>query len=256
MTLPTAPPAGTPLQAPPERSPQQPAGQPVRRLAEGRSARPPQRLPRRLSLASQTVEALRELVLTGELPPGSRVNEVAVAEQLGISRGPLREAIRHLASEGLLILSPNRGATVPAADPADVRAMFELRTALECAAARLAASRRDERDVARLRSVCAESRATAEDGGSFPYRLDIAFHTALLDTARSPRIAGQVHQVQQQVILLRSQLADDPTHTRASLDDHDAVTEAIAAGDQDTADMAMRHHLDRVRDQMLAALSQ
>ncbi|MGH3648121.1 MAG: GntR family transcriptional regulator, partial [Micromonosporaceae bacterium] len=88
-------------------------------------------LPKRLSLASQTVDALRELVLTGELPPGSRVNEVAVAQQLGISRGPLREAIRHLASEGLLELSPNRGAVVPAAGADDVRAMFELRTALE-----------------------------------------------------------------------------------------------------------------------------
>lgn len=212
-------------------------------------------LPHRASLASQTVEALRELVLTGALPPGTRVNEVAVAEQLGISRGPLREAIRHLASEGLLVLSPNRGALVPAADAEDVRAMFELRTALECAAARHAAERRGDTDVARLRQVCAESRATAEGGGAFPYRLDIAFHTALLETARSPRIAAQVRLVQQQVILLRSRLADDPAHTHASLADHDAVTEAVTAGDADRAAAAMRRHLDRVRDQMLAALT-
>ncbi|MGH3646941.1 MAG: FCD domain-containing protein, partial [Micromonosporaceae bacterium] len=107
---------------------------------------------------------------------------------------------------------------------------------------------------ARLRGVCAESRATAEGGGAFPYRLDIAFHTALLDTARSPRIAAQVRLVQQQVILLRSRLAADPVHTRASLDDHDAVTEAVAAGDAERAAAVMRRHLDRVRDQMLAAL--
>ena len=210
--------------------------------------------PQRLSLASQAVTALRELVLTGQIPPGSRVNEVVVAQQLGISRGPLREAIRHLASEGLLVLSPNRGAHVAGADAADVRALFELRTALECAAARHAAQRRTAEDLGRMREVCAASRATVRSGGPFPYRLDIAFHTALLATARSPRIAEQVRLVQQQVILLRSHLPDDPGHTRASLDDHDALTEAVAAGDAVRADEIMGRHLDRVRDQMLAAL--
>jgi DNA-binding GntR family transcriptional regulator len=65
--------------------------------------------PLHLSLAGQAVDVLREQVLTGEIPAGSRVNEVEVAQKLGISRGPLREAIRHLASEGLLTLVPHRG---------------------------------------------------------------------------------------------------------------------------------------------------
>ncbi|MQA27843.1 MAG: FCD domain-containing protein, partial [Micromonosporaceae bacterium] len=191
---------------------------------------------------------------TGEITPGARVNEVAVAHRLGISRGPLREAIRHLASEGLLVLSPNRGALVAAASPADVQAMFELRTALECAAAQHAAARRTADDVRRLREVCAASRESFEAGGPFPYRLDIAFHTALLETARSPCIAEQVRLTQQQVILLRSQLPDDPAHTAASLDDHDALTEAVAEAGGALAAEVMRRHLDRVRDQMLAAL--
>ncbi len=207
--------------------------------------------PQRLSLATQAVDALRELVLTGAIPPGARVNEVAVAQQLGISRGPLREAIRHLASEGLLVLSPNRGAVVPAASAEEIRDLFELRNALECAAARHAAERRTSEDIGRLREVCAASR-TQE--GPFPYRLDIAFHTALLATARSPRIAEQVRLVQQQVILLRSRLPHDPAHTRASLDDHDAITEWVVAADGALAAAAMAHHLNRVRDQMLAAV--
>ena len=221
--------------------------------SQDRATTPTQAIPtpQRLSLATQAVEALRELVLTGAIPPGSRVNEVAVAQQLGISRGPLREAIRHLASEGLLVLSPNRGAVVPAADTDDIQALFELRTALECAAARLAAERRTDADIGRLREVCASSR-TQE--GPFPHRLDIAFHTALLATARSPRIAEQVRLVQQQVILLRSRLPDDPAHTRASLDDHDALTEAVVAADGARAAAAMAQHLSRVRDQMLAAV--
>ncbi|RKT53482.1 GntR family transcriptional regulator [Saccharothrix australiensis] len=211
--------------------------------------------PLHLSLAGQAVEALRELVLTGEITPGARVNEVELAARLGISRGPLREAIRHLASEGLLVLVPHRGAHVPAANPADVRALFELRTALECAAAELAASRRTDVDVARLREVCAESRRSYQAGGRFPYRLDLAFHQALLDAARSPDIAGQVRLAQQRVILLRAGVRDDPPHQQASLDDHDALVAAVAAGDPSRASEAMRKHLARVCAQMLTSLA-
>ncbi|WP_433270479.1 GntR family transcriptional regulator [Actinosynnema sp. CS-041913] len=210
--------------------------------------------PLHLSLAGQAVEALRELVLTGEIPAGSRVNEVELAARLGISRGPLREAIRHLASEGLLVLTPHRGARVPAATAADVRALFELRTALECAAAELAASRRTDADVVRLHAVNDESRRSYQSGERFPYRLDLAFHQALLDAARSPHIAEQVRLVQQRVVLLRSGLVDDPPHQRASLDDHDALVAAVAAGDPSRASDVMRKHLARVCAQMLTSL--
>ena len=210
--------------------------------------------PLHLSLAGQTVDVLRELVLTGEIPPGERVNEVELATRLGISRGPLREAIRHLASEGLLVLVPNRGAHVPKADADEVRALFELRTALECAAAELAASRRTEADIARLTEVCEESRRDYQAGVKFPYRLDLAFHQSLLDAARSPRIAEQVRLVQQRVVLLRSGLRDDPPHQHASLDDHDALVGAIADGDSHRANTIMRRHLARVCAQMLTAL--
>jgi DNA-binding GntR family transcriptional regulator len=211
-------------------------------------------LPLHVSLAGQTVDVLRELVLTGEIPPGERVNEVELAHRLGISRGPLREAIRHLASEGLLVLVPNRGAHVPKADADEVRALFELRTALECAAAELAASRRTDDDVVKLREVCAESRRNYQAAVKFPYRLDLAFHQALLDAARSPCIAEQVRLVQQRVVLLRSGLRDDPPHQNASLDDHDALVEAVATGDSHLANTIMRRHLSRVRAQMLTAL--
>jgi DNA-binding GntR family transcriptional regulator len=200
------------------------------------------------------VDVLREQVLTGEIPPGSRVNEVEVAQQLGISRGPLREAIRHLASEGLLTLVPHRGAFVPAADADEVRALFELRTALECAAAELAASRRTDVDLVRLHEVCAASRHDYRAGQPFPYRLDLAFHQALIDAARSPRIAEQVRLVQQRVVLLRSALEDDPSHQHASMDDHDELVKAVEDGDAARASTVMRRHLTRVCAQMLSSL--
>jgi DNA-binding GntR family transcriptional regulator len=211
--------------------------------------------PLHLSLAGQAVDVLREQVLTGEIPPGSRVNEVEVAQKLGISRGPLREAIRHLASEGLLTLVPHRGAFVPDADSDEVKALFELRTALECAAAELAASRRTDLDLVRLHEVCAQSRRDYKAGRQFPYRLDLAFHQTLIDASRSPRIAEQVRLVQQRVVLLRSALADDPGHTHASMDDHDELVKAIEDGDAARASTVMRRHLSRVCAQMLTSLN-
>ncbi|MFI9388870.1 GntR family transcriptional regulator [Kutzneria sp. NPDC052558] len=207
-------------------------------------------LPVHTSLAGQTVTALRELVLTGEIAAGERVNEVGLAQRLGISRGPLREAIRHLASEGLLVLTPNRGAHVPVVDDMDVHALFELRSALECAAARLAAERRTDDDLTRMRQVSAASRA-AFTTGEFPYRLDLAFHKALLDAARSPLVAEQVRLAQQRVILLRAAKEVAFSHERASMDDHDTLIDALEAQDADRAAQVMSTHLDRVRDQLL-----
>ncbi|MFC0431557.1 GntR family transcriptional regulator [Kutzneria buriramensis] len=201
-------------------------------------------------LAGQAVAVLRELVLTGEIAAGERVNEVGVAQRLGISRGPLREAIRHLASEGLLVLTPNRGAHVPVTDNDGVRALFELRSALESAAARLAAERRTDADLAAMKEASAASRE-AFATGEFPYRLDLAFHRTLLDAARSPLVAEQVRLAQQRVILLRATKEVAFSHERASLDDHDALIEAITAHDGDRAGQVMAAHLARVRDQLL-----
>lgn len=207
-------------------------------------------LPVHTSLAGQTVTALRELVLTGEIAAGERVNEVGLAQRLGISRGPLREAIRHLASEGLLVLTPNRGAHVPVTDDTDVHALFELRSALECAATRLAAERRTDADLKGMREVSAASRA-AFTTGEFPYRLDLAFHKALLDAARSPLVAEQVRLAQQRVILLRAANEVTFSHERASMDDHDTLIEALADRDGNRAAEVMATHLNRVRDQLL-----
>ncbi|MEV6605953.1 GntR family transcriptional regulator [Kutzneria sp. NPDC051319] len=201
-------------------------------------------------LAGQTVAVLRELVLTGEIAAGERINEVGLAQRLGISRGPLREAIRHLASEGLLVLTPNRGAHVPVADNTGVHALFELRSALECAAARLAAARRTDADLTRMREVSAASRA-AFTTGEFPYRLDLAFHGALLEAARSPLVAEQVRLAQQRVVLLRAAKELTFSHEQASIDEHDVLIEAIGDQDADRAAAVMATHLDRVRDQLL-----
>ncbi|HEX3790900.1 MAG TPA: GntR family transcriptional regulator [Pseudonocardiaceae bacterium] len=213
-------------------------------------------IPQRQSLAGQAVDVLRGLVLTGEIAPGARVNEVDLAQRMRISRGPLREAVRHLISEGLLVYEPHRGTRVRRADAQETRALFELRAALECAAAGLAATRRTDADLSRLRLVMHDTRLGFESDRRAAYHVDLAFHRAIVAAAASPLIADQVRLVQQQVILLRSRHAIDPGHERASMDDHDLLVAAIGARDSAEAARIMAVHLDRVRDQMLATLEE
>ncbi|MBO1334525.1 GntR family transcriptional regulator [Streptomyces sp. VRA16 Mangrove soil] len=205
-------------------------------------------------LAGQIVDMLRERILTGELPSGARLNEVETARDLGTSRGPLREAMGQLVSEGLLVHVPNKGAVVYAARPDDVIALFELRSALECAAARLAAHRRTPGEVTRMRKVCERSRTAHATGRKLPYALDLDFHRSLLQAAHSPRIAEQVGLVQQQVIVLRSGLTSHTAHTETSLGDHEAMAQAVAAGDADLAENLMAAHLALVETELLQSL--
>lgn len=208
--------------------------------------------PLQRGLASQVVDLLRERILSGELAPGTRLNEVELARELEISRAPLREAIRGLTSEGLLTYRPNRGAVVFDADVDEITALFELRTALETSATRLAADRRSAAALEDLQEICRRSREVVTAGRHFPYRLDLEFHRCLMQAAASPRIAEQAWAVQQQVIVLRSQRARDPAHTQASLDDHEAIASAVAAGHARQAAELMTTHLDRVCRHMLA----
>ncbi|MFF0628218.1 GntR family transcriptional regulator [Streptomyces sp. NPDC004296] len=206
-------------------------------------------------LAVQIAETLRERILGGQIPSGARINEVEIARELNISRGPLREAIRYLVSEGLLVHRPNKGAVVFEAQPDEVEALFELRSALETAAARLAAVRRDRKDVTALRRACQRSRKTLAAGRQLVHHTDLDFHGALLQAARSPRITEQVSRVHQQIIVIRSRHNVAASHTDASLADHEELAEAIAEGQADRAAELMAHHLDRVRLQMITAMT-
>ncbi|WP_033329233.1 GntR family transcriptional regulator [Streptomyces yerevanensis] len=206
-------------------------------------------------LAVQMVETLRERLLSGRIASGTRINEAELARELDISRGPLREAIRQLVSEGLLVHRPNKGAVVFEAEPDEVEALFELRSALETAAARLAAVRRDRKDITALRRACERSRKVLAAGRQFVHQPDLDFHRALLDAARSPRITEQVRRVHQQIIVVRSRQDVPASHSDASLADHEELAEAIAEGQADRAAELMERHLDRVRLQMITSMT-
>jgi DNA-binding GntR family transcriptional regulator len=196
------------------------------------------------SVVDQVYVAVRERILSGELPRGSRLRQEELAAELGVSRTPLREALRRLASEGLVDFNPNRGATVSREDVANLWHAWAARMAIEPGAARLAAQSCEPEAIAGLRALIGEQRAGV-DRGLDTYAANRDFHLALVaasgnphlvrfaETLWVPRIARRIYTLQ----------AIDPRLVLAWADDHDRIVGAIAAGDGDLASVLAREHI-------------
>jgi DNA-binding GntR family transcriptional regulator len=196
------------------------------------------------SVVDQVYAAVRARILSGDLPRGSRLRQAALAEELGVSRTPLREALRRLATEGLVEFEPNRGATVAAHDFSDMRHAWQARLAMEPGAARLAAELCDQDAIAEMRrAVEAQRRSSRESGESYEVNRD--FHLALVRAAGNPhliRFAGLLWAPRIGVPIYEMQ-ADNPRSVRRWADEHEAITDAVASGDPDLAERVTRQHL-------------
>jgi DNA-binding GntR family transcriptional regulator len=133
---------------------------------------------------------LRTAIFTGALPVGSPIGEVEMSTQLGVSRGPLREAAQRLVEEGLLIALPGRGLRVTTIGPDQIADVYDARAAVECQAARMIATAPAAYELSVLEQALAElETASAGDDARAIGDADLAFHRLLVDTARSPRLS-------------------------------------------------------------------
>ena len=194
-------------------------------------------------MVEQTCDILRERIRTGEIPPGTRLRQEVLAEELGISRTPLREAMRLLAADGLVELEPNRGAIVTALRHDDQVAFWEARLALEPAAARLAAERPSATGIEAMRTAIAEQRSARADGEGFA--ANRAFHLALVAAAGNPHLDRfaetlWVRTVGQSIYTAQS---SDATVVAAYADQHAAMLAAIESGDAERAERLTREHI-------------
>jgi DNA-binding GntR family transcriptional regulator len=196
------------------------------------------------SVVDQVHDDLLERIVAGELAPGSRLRQEALAAELGVSRTPLREALARLVSEGLVEFVPNRGATVAHRDFTDMEEAWRARIVLEPGAARLAAERRDPNEVERLRETVRRQREVADDlSASFAVNRD--FHLALVAAS------GNAHLLRFADLLWLSRIgvpifarqARDRAHILAWADDHEAITDAVAAGSTARAEQLTRAHI-------------
>lgn len=204
--------------------------------------------PRRETLAGEVRSELEQMIIDGELKAGEKMNELALSDVMGVSRGTVREAIRSLADSGLIDLIANRGAYVHETTVAEVRNLYELRSAIfamACGAAARRVANGSERALPKLmktnldqmRSVIAN-----EDNARY-YALNIAFHDMLLEAADNPKAKTIYDNLVKEMHLFRRRGLSLASNVARSLEEHEAISAAIIAGDEDGARTAAHAHI-------------
>ncbi len=209
-----------------------------------------------LSLQERTYQSLRSALLDGDYLPGERIYEAGIAQALGVSRNPVREAVRRLQQDGLLEVRPHYGiyvATIPADEIEDV---YRIRAALEATAAALAAERMTDDDVKELGSIVGEQQEAAARAETLP-REPVSvvqadrFHHAIHVGARSPRLLVMLEQIYAQVSHFRNLTLRVPGRAAVSAEGHAGIFDAIQRRDPATADRKMRAHIDDARQALV-----
>lgn len=193
-------------------------------------------------LAGQAYEQVRTAILNGKFQPGEALFESRLADQLSMSRTPIREALQALSRDGFVQVIPERGYVLPRWSLDDLRELFELREMLEGLAARYAALRATPAQIAELERLCDVYEQA--DGAEAWGRAGTAFHEALLAMARNGRLATMLDTVNAQVILTRrAVLADVRGRRDEAIREHRALLEAIGARRADAAERLAREHV-------------
>jgi DNA-binding GntR family transcriptional regulator len=206
----------------------------------------------RRPLHEEVAERLRELLIEGRIAPGSRLNERVLCERLRVSRTPLREAFRVLAAERLIELNPNRGASVLALTRADAEQLFELMGALEGLSGQLAAERRTEPEVAEIRALHFEMLAahSRRDLAAY-YNLNRQIHQAINRCARNPALNETYDSVNIRIQSLRFRSNFNHEKWDLAVQEHQAMLDALQAGDGLRLRAVLEQHLRNKRDAVL-----
>lgn len=180
------------------------------------------------SLHARLVAGIRDIIVRGELPDGTRIPEAALCQRFAVSRTPLREALKSLASEGLVTLRPNRGAVVAPLDPPVLAEVFEAKGALERFIGLAAADRADRTDMQALESLHADLCAAAAIRDADLYSdVNAAFHERMADAAGNRQVRQIYATLQAQVRRARHAVNHDPARIAASLAEHEAIMAAL-----------------------------
>lgn len=196
---------------------------------------------------------LLDEIQTGALAPGTVLGEVEQSTRLGVSRTPLREALRRLASDGLVAQASPRVTVVAGIDADDIRALFELRRALETQAARSATARADGRLFTALAGEFAAVDTTDADAY---YSLIARFDARIDDAVANPYLSAALRSVRTHLVRVRRMARDNPLRLSASAGEHELIARAIGAGDPELAAHATHVHLHNALTTILEALTE
>lgn len=200
-------------------------------------------------------ESLREAIRKGVLKPGERIMEIQLAEELGVSRTPVREAIRKLELEGYVIMMPRRGTYVATMSIRDINEIFEIRSSLESLSNGLAAERITDEELEHLqRLLVVIGGYIAEGNIDKIVETDIEFHDVIYHAARNSRLVGVISNLRDQLTRFRTLSMSYPGRLEATMDEHRAIVEAIAHGDVKAARKAAERHMENSERTLLEAM--
>lgn len=206
------------------------------------------------TLADNLREELILAIIKGEIPQGAKVSEAELASRYGVSRGPLREAIRDLEGLRLVERKPHAGVRVVALDCDELQEIFTIREALEGMAARLAATEMSSDDISALRELLDlhESKVKESDGQSyFRQHGDLDFHLRILKGSGNQRLYTLMgDELYQLILMYRRQSSQRPSRPQRALEEHRRICNAIEAHDPELAEMLMRRHIQGARNSL------
>lgn len=200
-------------------------------------------------LGEVVFDYLRNAILSGELKPGERLMEVTIAEQLGVSRTPVREAIRKLEKEQFVIMLPRKGAYVADLTKKDILEVLEIRKELEGFAAELAAMRMEEDEVKHLGEILeAFNQCMAVMDKKRMIETDNAFHSTIFQATKNTRLIQMIYDLHDQFQRFRLIYFTEFSNFKDIQQSHERIFEAIVNKDTQTARMEARAHVDLIRE--------
>jgi DNA-binding GntR family transcriptional regulator len=198
-----------------------------------------------LPLRDVVFQTLRQGILSGELKPGERLMEIHLANRLGVSRTPIREAIRKLELEGLVIMIPRRGAEVAQISEKSLRDVMEVRRALDALSVELACDRIDQNELSLLKEACISFEEAVSTGELRQIaQTDVAFHDIIVNAAGNMRLLQLMHNLSEQVYRYRFEYIKDSSQHGRLMEEHRIIYDSIVRKDKETAAKAVKNHVD------------
>lgn len=211
-----------------------------------------------LPLRDVVFNTLRQAILKGELKPGERLMEIQLANKLGVSRTPVREAIRKLELEGLVLMIPRKGAEVAEITRQDMEDVLEVRTALEELAVKDACDHITDAQLSELKKASNEFKKALLEGKDLVTcaDADMHFHDVILSATNNRRLIQMLNNLSEQMYRYRMEyLKDERTH-KTLIDEHDAIRRALKKHDKVKAGAAIRVHIDNQKRSILESLTE
>lgn len=208
-----------------------------------------------LPLRDVVFNTLRQAILKGELKPGERLMEIALAEKLGVSRTPIREAMRKLELEGLVVMIPRRGAQVANITEKDLNDVLEVRIALENVAIEKACTRMSEEDMGRLWLAAKEFEHTMAEGNLVRLaEADVAFHEIIYRASDNKRLNQVLNNLREQIYRYRVEYLKEEETRNVLVKEHEELTKAIRERDVKKAQEISFCHIENQRRAIIQSI--